>query len=466
MTKLQTDWLIKALFLAGAFLRLALFWVNAADNAFDDHYTPIFLIAQNGTLPGKMDCWECYQPPVYYVLSAILASALDAFGMGVEQIMKSLQFLNCLYGIATLWVVRLILGKLPLSDFSRILAFGTVCFLPRHIYMGALHSNDTLSYLTVALCIYLLLLVLEGRRPLFHLAALSVAVCAAIFTKYTAFSLIPVVAASFALLVLPGHSLSLPEALKKALLVLLVPLLLLTGYMLENKRQYGAALPFNTVLFDPAAVQPRDPGGISFTSFKPWLFVQKPILWPGQMSSFWTLIHSSMWFDSEPKFLPYLKEEEESWWRPYYAWLAGRAYAPPAYTEGAQGIRRTGSLLVALGLAPLFLGLAGMWHFLAKVREAIRSRDWRPIVPLQIFAVLLVLNIAGVIRLAIGTPVYSAMKASYLLTSLPAFAVFLALGIMLWEKHRSFRMACGAFFAALFLLVSFNTLGIVLNFAA
>lgn len=464
MTKTRADRLIGLLFLGGIALRLALFWVNAPSNAFDDHFEPIFLIAQHWALPGKLDCWECYQPPVFYVLSAVVAKALGVAGLSNDQVMGALQFLNCLYGILTLWIVHLILGRLRLSDFSRVIAFGTVCFLPRHIYMGALHANDTLSYLTVAICLYLLLVVVQGKRGVIHLAALSAAICAAVFTKYTALAVMPVVAAGFALLMLPGQAVPRIETLKKALVVLLVPTLLLAGYLLENKRQYGAALPFNTAIFDPAAAQPRDPGGVSFLSFKPWQFIEKPILWPGQLGSFWTLMHSSAWFDSEPKFLPFLEAEEEAWWLAYNDWLAGRAPAPPEYTEGIRSIRWSGSLLVALGLLPLTLALVGLWQCLLRSVRAICARDWPSLVPLQMFVVLLLFNIAGVIRLAIGTPVYSAMKASYLLPSLPAFAVFLALGVMALEARSSFKIACGAFFAGLFLLVSFNTMAIVLAF--
>lgn len=463
MARIDHDWLARLFFLGTVVLQLALAWSNPATNAFDDHFEPIFYLAEYGALPGKLDCWECYQPPVFYALSALVLKGLHLLGAGGEGMLKSLQLLNCIYGLAALWVAYLILRKLPLSDFARTLAFGILCFLPRLIYMGALHSNDTLSYLTVALCIYLLLGVLEGRRSLPYLGLLSLTVCLAIFTKYTAFSVIPLVAVTFALL--PRHGVPPRAALRKGLLVLLVPLLLLGSYMLENKRQYGAALPFNTQLFDPAKVQARDPEGASFLSFKPWLFIDKPILWPGQVSSFWTLIHGSMWFDAEPKFLPRLKDEGKFWWGGYYNWLKGAAAAPPAYSDGVRSVRWMGSLLIALGLVPLFLMVAGLVHFLKKMGEALRSRDWQQALPLQMFAVLLFLNVAGLLQLVVQTPVFSAMKASYLLASLPAFGVFLALGIMAWEKHRAFRLACIGFFGGLFLLVGASTLQIALSLA-
>jgi hypothetical protein len=39
------------LFCAGATLRILLCWVNPPQNAFDNHYEPIFLIMQTGAIP-------------------------------------------------------------------------------------------------------------------------------------------------------------------------------------------------------------------------------------------------------------------------------------------------------------------------------------------------------------------------------------------------------------------------------
>jgi hypothetical protein len=45
------------------------------------------------------------------------------------------------------------------------------------------------------------------------------------------------------------------------------------------------------------------------------------------------------------------------------------------------------------------------------------------------FPIMLFFNAIGIIYLVLKAPVYSSMKASYFLNSLPAFSVFIALGI-------------------------------------
>ena len=74
----------------------------------------------------------------------------------------------------------------------------------------------------------------------------------------------------------------------------------------------------------------------------------------------------------------------------------------------------------------------------------------------QIFLVLFLFNAAGIIALTLKSPVYSSMKATYFLGSLPAFSVFLGLGIMAWERHRTFRRILAFVFGGLFLLTALH----------
>ncbi|HXV36399.1 MAG TPA: hypothetical protein VEC18_04600, partial [Myxococcota bacterium] len=122
---------------------------------------------KSGTTPAKDACFQCYHPPVFYRVSALIGNTAAAAGLERPQLMKLLQCISCLYGILTVGVCFLIVRKFPLSDFSTLIAFGTACFLPRHIYMSAMHSNDTLSNLLVALAIYVAIVVIErGFRAL------------------------------------------------------------------------------------------------------------------------------------------------------------------------------------------------------------------------------------------------------------------------------------------------------------
>jgi hypothetical protein len=82
---------------------------------------------------------------------------------------------------------------------------------------------------------------------------------------------------------------------------------------------------------------------------------------------------------------------------------------------------------------------------------------------MSIFPVLLIGNTVGIIALALRLPVFSAMKASYFLNSLPAFAVFLSLGLMSYEKNKRLKWIIVTLFGVIFALVSLHILHIFLS---
>ena len=150
--------------------------MNPPGNAFDNHYEAILLIMKTGVTPAKNACFQCYHPPVFYWISAAIGTMAVYAGVTLPHVIKLLQFVCCFYGIATLGVCYLILKKFPLSEFSTRIAFGAICFLPRHIYMSAMNSNDTISYLFVAVSIYLAIVALECKLAPLRLAVLSIVV--------------------------------------------------------------------------------------------------------------------------------------------------------------------------------------------------------------------------------------------------------------------------------------------------
>jgi hypothetical protein len=79
---------------------------------------------------------------------------------------------------------------------------------------------------------------------------------------------------------------------------------------------------------------------------------------------------------------------------------------------------------------------------------------------MNIFPVLLFSNAAIVIALALRLPLYSSAKASYFLNSMPAFAVFLSLGLMPYEQNKKLKLTIAIAFCILFALSSLHILQI------
>ncbi len=416
------------LFCVGAVLRLLLCWFNPPQNAFDDHYEPIFLIMQTGATPPKDACFQCYHPPVFYWISAIIGHIALSRGMSVPHMMKLLQFVCCFYGITTLGVCYLILKKFPFSAFSAAIAFGAICFLPRHIYMSAMNSNDTISYLFVAISIYLTMVALERRIAPWRLVILSMILTLTLFTKYTAFAVLPTVLVGLVWAYRVQLIVSRGQLWLSILAALSLPLLILAGYMTSNVRHYHTPLPWNVSIYDPTMHRPRDPGGISFFSFKPW--------------------------------------EDATMPKRYNSWYRGEGPFPGKNPSLSRLTLFAAAGLILLGLVPLallliggFLCVSGKWKRLFDTSPAIGTC-------MSLFPVLLAFNIAGIIALAMRLPVYNAIKPSYLLNAMSAFMVFIALGAMFLEKNRILRRTVLVTSGALFALVTVHVLHIVLSLCA
>jgi len=451
--------LIVLFFVLGIILRISLYWANPPTNAFDNHFEAIFMIMDSGEIPSQDACWQCYHPPVFYWVSAMVGNIAVDIGIKFPQILKILQFISCFYGILTIGMIYLILSKLPLSDFSKLIAFSTACFLPRHIYMSAMNSNDAISYLFVALSIYSLLIAIERKLSPLMLLITSIVISITLFTKYTSFVVLPIVLISFLSLFYKGLLVSRKRVVVSLILVLLMPITVLSAYLTSNLKNYGSPLPWNVQQLDPGLIQPRDNSRIDFFSFKPWESVTTLILVPGKMHSFWTLVYSGMWFDNEPKFVYYL-DSNQDWWKHYYAWLRGEKDFPGDNNSMSCLTKLTGSGLIAFGLFPLLLIINGFYNYLGGRWKIWTKAKGMEAAKMSIFPTLLLSNAAGIIVLALRLPVYSAMKASYFLNSLPAFAVFLGLGLMPCEKNKKLKLTIVTVFGVLFTLAGVHILHI------
>jgi len=397
-------------------------------------------------------------------MSAKIGETLKTFGMEETVVRKTLQFLNFLYNVLTLVVVYLILRAMDLSSYSRIVAFTTVCILPRHIYMAAMHSNDNLCILLVALCCYLVLITIDRKLAWQPVVLVGIIITLATFVKYTAFVLFPTVLISMILIPIYIPQISVSRTTTAVLFSLLPAIFLMGTYMDVNIRDYGTPLPWNDKMFNTGAIHPRDPSKISYLSFAPWQYMIEPLIVPGQMHSFWTIIYSGTWFDIEPKFTQ-VTDINRIWWPQYFGWLSGVMTFPSLPSPLSISTRLLAAGLLICGIVPLMLVIAGIvWsvRFLIFCKDAAARIE---AVKLNLFLILLVTNAAGVILLTLKAPVYSSIKSSYFFNSLPAFAVFNAIGIKCIDNRRWIKIIIASVCIALVLLVILHVFQIAMAFS-
>ena len=453
-------WGFYLLLLGGAVLRLAFFWINPPENVFDNHLEPIQRILATGKIPAVDACWQCYQPPVFYLFSAILAKLALGVQLPAAGLDKFLQFVTCFFSLLNLWVLMLIVRRFPFPNGCRLLLFALICVLPRDVYMAGMHSNDTATYFAISLSVYLAMRLMTEDR-LWLPVALGVVGSLALLTKYTAFVVIPVILAAVGWRFLSSRAGGL-KMIRGAAVAVLLPVLVLGSFLTYNQHHYGRLLPHNDQLFDPATRYVRESATADFVSFTPWKFIQTPLLVPGQVSSFWTVAYTGLWFDTEPRYVTFVGGDLR-WWEAYMGWLRGKGPFPGVPVALPPAVKIVGSVLEAVGLVPLLLaGIGGV----AAARTAMRRQGGA--LAESGLAVLLFLlgsaTVAGIVILAIKMPVFSAMKASYFLGAVPAFGYFIGRGLSALPEKSVWRPALNAGLVAVILFCVVHLLQVISQF--
>jgi 4-amino-4-deoxy-L-arabinose transferase-like glycosyltransferase len=365
---------------------------------------------------------------------------------------KALQFLPCLYGILHLILVLAIIHRLPMTRSSRLIAFGIACFTPSHIYASAIHSNDTLSYLFVALCLYLVLEILDSSFSLALALLLSCAISLSVFTKYTSFAIIPAVLAFTTLAYAWRVNATRKRIALCSLVIFLLPSVLLAYSFTSNRSQYGTILPYNVDMVETPLRQRPGPGRIEFHTFKLLTLIREPIMSPNNIESFWTQVYGRTWFNMEPILLPFTNQDYKDAYSRFFNNRRRRDWPGIHLTPATLGF---GRVLIILGLIPLAFVVIGAYTAATGKYRLFRGERGKNTIKVQMLIVLLIFNIIGIMRVTSLAPHYGSMKALYFHSSMPAFAVLIGLGL---ERFGMRRLPLLIAFGALFFVVAAHIL--------
>lgn len=111
----------------------------------DDHVTTILLWEKTGEYPGARDCWECFQPPLFYSVVKVTNKLYGATTWA--EYFTLIQILNFFFLTAILWMILKYIEALNLSKWLSISSMLFWGLNPELISIGALNTNDTLLIL-------------------------------------------------------------------------------------------------------------------------------------------------------------------------------------------------------------------------------------------------------------------------------------------------------------------------------
>lgn len=496
LKRARAHWLPWLVIAAGCALRIALFGAWPPGAAYDDHFAPIQIILHEGRLPVATDCWECYQPPLYYVLAsgvyvaaerAVRSAATESetiesirgeMSLATMAGQRAVQALSLLAGCATLFACLGVLrcfrricpqcgvatassgesSRAPtagcdasgaaLSPRIEALCVGVVAFLPQHLYMSAMATNDALTYLIVTLAVYVSLRALETGLPTRRCALAGALAGAAVLSKAYGMVVAAAVCASFLVWSWRARG-GAWTALRPLLVVGFATAAIGVWPAYRNLATFGRPIVDNFDFFDtPMRFQP--PGSVGQTNFVSLRFgdlLRRPWLHVSHANSFATELYGRFWWDYEgfrtslARYGPW-RQRWNMAQRRYPAWNEARWRLLLDYTD-ADVPPRFALIARVSYVAALPLTAATIGGLLVLVARSLRHP-----------AVLLV-TLNGVLSLliplvqTIRLPHFSAMKAAFALggVSTVPIAVAIVVGTIAFRPLR--RAAFGLLAVAL-----------------
>jgi hypothetical protein len=297
-------YLIIALISLGGILRLTVFWVSPVNNSYDDHLEVIKIYSEDFNRPIPSQCWECYQPPLYYYTGATVYNIAESLGVDRLTCWKMVQFINSFLSIILLIIVYKILLLFKIPKLSILVTLSFIIILPRDIFTSAMIGNDYMLVFFAILSFYLFLKTLialkNGHKVwvLFFLLILTSTLGSITKQHGLLIHLFPL--SIFLLLCKKPYR----KKLSWAIPILFLGALLSISEEVWKFNQTGELLVSNQHYFDYAKNQfPGSLDKVEFFSFRIFELYQEPFISERTSASFFTELFARTFYDYEWRFI-------------------------------------------------------------------------------------------------------------------------------------------------------------------
>jgi hypothetical protein len=365
------------------------------DASFNWRY--IYRMAHDWALPHPDAGWSTADPPFFFAASAILM-AVSQFHLVLVPLFNTAVGL----GVVALAVI-LVRDADPERPRRSLLAGGLLLFLPAHIYMSAMVSEEMLVAFFTSLAAFALArrdpAAVGARSELRRAAVVGAASGLAILTKLTGAVAALTAVGTYAL---DGWRRSeLRPTLTRVAAVVLVAAVIGGWYFARNRVLYGYFQPFglpaHEVMFE---MPPGERGPIDFVWIPLATWTDPQLLHPDLLHSLWGSTYATVWFDGHRYFLP----------------------------RDSQAVRRLGTATLLLALLPT---VAFAFGLASGLRRSLRS----PRAPDTPLLLLVALTLLGFAVYNWQNPWFAVVKGTTLLgLSLP-FAYYASEVLDRWTRR-------------------------------
>lgn len=376
----------------------------------------IRLLMERAALPAPDAGWSTAHPPLFYALGAAIGAlqeSPDESSVGVPLVLLSAG-LGLAAVAATAWLVQ----RLAARPRRTVLATMLLVFLPVHITMSAMLSEELLTSALVSFA--LVGLVVEMGRPeaerggALRPALLGALAGLALLTKLSAAML---VAAGALALLAEAPRRGGGRALRSAAAFAAAAALVGGWFYLRNLWRYGFLYPHglasHAVMFE---MPPGERGLVDYLLFPPAAFSAAQAADPALLHSVWGSTYASIFFDSHRHFVP----------------------------KSAPGLELAARVILVTALVPTAAFVVGL---LRGARRAWRERSAAD----RLLVGLVVLMLAGYVAFTFRNPWFVTAKGSFLLGLATPFAVYASEALESWLSAGRLRaLALGAALTVLF----------------
>lgn len=345
----KSTYIVFAIFLLAIGLRLVLAIVNRSAN--DDHVEVIRWIVEKQTIPGKNDCIECYQPKFFYITSAAIVNFFHLSHRDSQTV--AVQLFNTFISFFTLLCFWNFIKSKPLTERAKILFFAFFAFNPGLAGINVQATNDTLVIFAGVLSVYCADLFFRENK-LSAAIGLLMALLIAALTKANGLLFAAIISSVFIVKIFASENNRRRLVLLRYLLIglaVFLSIVPLAGGYYDNYKKYNSLTTSawgndppplffeNTYIARPGVSNMFE----GFFTFRYFDMVRHPYITNG--SEDYPLHRTSLWSQlyGRTVFLHF-----DQW--------------PPLWQTENISIINVGRILILLGLVPLALFLAGVFH--------------------------------------------------------------------------------------------------------
>jgi hypothetical protein len=159
-----------------------------------EHLKYIKYILTHHSLPLPTSGWQMYQPPLFYLLSAVVIKLANLF-LPLTKMIYAIKLIPFLSGLGQILIsyfaARLVFRDQPISQMI-VIVF--TALIPMNIYCSHYLSNESLSAFFIGLSLYLTLkIIIQKRSSITTFWLLGMSIGMGLLTKITILLLIPVI---------------------------------------------------------------------------------------------------------------------------------------------------------------------------------------------------------------------------------------------------------------------------------